>query len=59
MLIEFNPTAIFAENKGRAFSEWSYRELQLHMGYLNMKNRIEGIEDKEQARINQAMFDDK
>jgi len=59
MAIEYNPTIFFPENIGKSILDWSLREIELHMSYLTLKNRIETVEDKYQAKVSEDMMNDK
>lgn len=46
MGIEYNGTIYFDENIGKGISDWSFRELKLHLAYLTIKNRKEETSKK-------------
>ena len=52
MMEYHNSTPFFAENKGKSYSEWSWREIQLRLMFLNRKNQT----DSEQNRMQNDMY---
>ena len=47
--LEYTNTTIFVENKGKVYSEWSWRELQYRTMYIHTKYKIEGFINKVQV----------
>lgn len=50
-IIEFNATPIFEENKNKAVSEWSLREIELHKTYLTRKHKVEELQNQWQLKV--------
>ena len=48
--IEYTNTIIFPENIGKAFTDYSWREIQFKVMYISMKNSIEGFANKYSMR---------
>ena len=54
--IEYNPTPIFPENKDKTMHEWSFREVEFHLAYITCKTRIESVENRYQAHMQEKMY---
>lgn len=55
-LIEYhNSTPFFKENINKAYQEWSWREIQLRLMYLNRKNQIDTEQNRLQDAIHKAI----
>ena len=48
---EYTNAVLFPENLGKAYFEYSFRELQLKVMYISMKNKIEGFINKVQSKL--------
>jgi len=48
--IEFRGTPFFKENIDKAISDWSFRELQLHLMYISEKHKTDGTLEKYKAK---------
>lgn len=49
-VMEYTAQPFFEENIGRAVNEFSWREIELRLSYLTMKNKCEGLEHKWQMK---------
>jgi len=54
-----NATPIFPENLGRAFSDYSWREIQVRMKFLHRKNQIDNEMKNMEGDINKAIMGEK
>ena len=54
--LEFgNGVPFFEENIGKSYNEYSFREKEIILAYLTMKNRTESISSEYQAKVSQDM----
>lgn len=48
--MEYTNSTLFEENIGKAFFDYSFREIYLKVMYISMKNKIEGFTNKAQSK---------
>jgi hypothetical protein len=59
-MIEYhNSTPLFSENIGKAYSDWSWREIQTRLMFLTRKNQVSTEENRMQQAISDAILKDK
>lgn len=59
-MIEYhNSTPLFSENIGKAYSDWSWREIQTRLMFLTRKNQVSTEENRMQQAVSDAILKDK
>jgi hypothetical protein len=60
-MIEYqNATPLFAENEGKSYANYSWREIQVRLMFLNRKNQVDSESNRMQNDIsNKVMGDSK